>query len=71
MYSVKWVVDRGDAEPSKIEGGFLTSLDKVVSSCQRRLRAMQLDHPEMPPDGFIVFDADGNEVLRRVGSANT
>jgi hypothetical protein len=32
---------------------------------------MRLAHPETPPDGFVVFDADGNEVLRRVGSANT
>jgi hypothetical protein len=31
---------------------------------------MRLDYPETPPDGFIVFDSDGNEVLRRVGSAN-
>jgi hypothetical protein len=31
---------------------------------------MRLDYPEMPSDGFIVFDADGNEVLRRVGLAS-
>jgi hypothetical protein len=70
VISVTWIVHRKDAEPVKVEGGFLTSLDRVVSSCQRRLPAMRLAHPETPPDGFVVFDADGNEVLRRVGSAS-
>jgi hypothetical protein len=25
---------------------------------------LRLDHPDTPPDGFLVFDSDGTEVRR-------
>jgi hypothetical protein len=64
MFIVKWVARGKESEPILIEKGFLTTLDKVVSSCRRRIPALRLDHPDTPPDGFIVLDSDGTEVRR-------
>jgi hypothetical protein len=69
MYSVKWVRRENEPQPILIESNFLQALDKVMSSCRRRLPAMRLDHPESSPDGFIVLSSDGEEVRRLFGSA--
>jgi hypothetical protein len=64
MFIVKWVARGKESEPILIEKGFLTTLDKVVSSCRRRIPALRLDRPDAPPDGFIVVDSDGTELRR-------
>jgi hypothetical protein len=64
MFIVKWVARGKESEPVLVEKGFLTTLEKVVSSCRRRIPALRLDHPNTPPDGFIVLESDGTEVRR-------
>jgi hypothetical protein len=64
MFIVKWVARDKESQPILIEKGFLTTLDKVVSSCRRRIPMMRLDNPDTPPDGFIVLESDGTEIRR-------
>ena len=68
-FSVKWVVHQYETLPVEIESGALQDLDALVSSCQARFSEMSLKHPITPPDGFLIFDSDGNEVRRWFGSA--
>lgn len=71
MFSVKWVVAGNETMPVEVETNFLQAPVKLVAVCQRRLPAMRLKHPETPPDGFIVFDSEGEEVHRYLGLART
>jgi hypothetical protein len=64
MFIVKWVARGKESEPVLVEKGFRTTLEKVISSCWRRIPALRLDHPDTPPDGFIVLESDGTEVRR-------
>jgi hypothetical protein len=64
MFSVWWIARNNESQPILIEKGFLTTLDKVASSCRRRIPMLRLDHPDTPPDGFLIFDSDGTEVRR-------
>lgn len=68
-FSVKWVVHRYETLPVEVESGVLQDLDKLVSSRQERFLEMRTKHPNTPPDGFLVFDSDGNEVRRWFESA--
>ena len=37
---------------------------KLWSSCQARFPEMKREHPNTPPDRFLVFDSAGIEVRR-------
>jgi hypothetical protein len=64
MFIVQWVARGKESEPILVERGFLTTLEKVASSCRRRIPALRSDHPDTPPDGFIVLESYGAEVRR-------
>jgi hypothetical protein len=64
MFTVKWVMHRHEAQPVEVENNYSGDLDAVVLSCQRRLSAMREKHSLYPPDGFLVFDENDNEVRR-------
>jgi hypothetical protein len=64
MYAIKWVMHEHEAEPVEEETSCHGDLDAVVLSCQRRLSIMREKHPFDLPDGFLVFDDEGNEVRR-------
>ena len=68
-FKVTWVVHRYETLPVEIESGVVEDLDKVVSCCQERFFEMRLKYPNTPPDGFLVFNSDGNEVRRWFESA--
>ena len=63
------LVHRCETLPVEIESGVVQDLDKLVSNCQERLFEMRLKYPNTPPDGFLVFDSDDNEVRRWFESA--
>jgi hypothetical protein len=62
--SVHWVAHRRETQPVAIERTALQGLDKLVEMCQGRFPEMKRTYPDTPPDGFLVFDADGIEVRR-------
>lgn len=64
MFSVKWLQRGKESEPVEVENSILTSLEKIVSSCQDGLYGMKLRHIARPPDGFAVVDDNGEEVTR-------
>jgi hypothetical protein len=68
MFSVKWVSRQNESQPIEIEHSVFTDLDKVVASCKEALYGKRLSHHALPPDGFIVADADGKELERWFGS---
>ena len=68
MFTVKWVSRENESQPVVIESSVFTDLDKVVASCREALYGMRLKHIGLPPDGFIVADADGKELRRWFGS---
>ncbi len=68
MFTVKWVTHRHEADPIEVETSCHGDLDTVVSLSQRGLSAMREKHSLHPPDGFLVFDAEGNELRRWFGS---
>ena len=68
-FKVKWVVHRYETLPVEIESGVVQDLDKLVSCCQERFFEMRLKYPNTPPDGFLIFNSDGNEVRRWFESA--
>ena len=68
-FKVKWVVHRYETLPVEIESDVVQDLDKLVSCCQERFFEMRLKYPNTPPDGFLVFNSDGNEVRRWFESA--
>jgi hypothetical protein len=68
MFTVKWIVHRYETQPVDVESSVLEDLNAVVSSCQQRLPTMREKHPQTPPDGFLVFDSNGDEVRRWFGS---
>jgi ribose 1,5-bisphosphokinase PhnN len=63
-FSVHWVAHRRETQPVAIERTALQGLDKLVETCQGRFSEMRRTYPGLPPDGFLVFDNDGNEVRR-------
>lgn len=69
MFIVKWVAHRHETQSVEVENSALQDLDKVVESSQARFPEMRRKHPSTPPDGFLVFDSDGNEVRRWFESA--
>ena len=68
MFIVKWFRSGDETNPVWVENSLLTDLDTVVSFCQEAHAQMRLKHPAMPPDGFIVADADGVELRRWFGT---
>jgi hypothetical protein len=64
MFTIKWVMHHREAEPVEEETSCHGNVDAVVLSCQRRLSIMREKHSLDPPDGFLVFDDEGNEVRR-------
>ena len=64
MFDVKWVVHRQETNPVEVENSAYQDLDKVVESCQARFPEMKREHPNTPPDRFLVFDSAGIEVRR-------
>jgi hypothetical protein len=63
-FIVKWVVHQYEALPVEVENDIPQDLDELVSSRQERFVGMRLKYPNTPPDGFLIFDSDGIEVLR-------
>ena len=61
---MKWVVHRYETLPAEVENSVIQDLDKLVESCRERFSEMRGKYPNTPPDGFLVFDGDGNEVRR-------
>lgn len=68
MFGVKWVAHGDETHPIEKENSLETDLGFVVLSCQERLPAMRKKHAKSPPDGFIIFDASGNEARRWFGA---
>jgi len=68
MFTVKWVTRQNENQPVEIESSVFTDLDKVVASCREALYGMRLRHIALPPDGFIIADADAKELRRWFGS---
>ncbi len=68
MYSIKWLTLDGENEIA-LETSVYSDLEEVVASCIKRLPAAQLRFSQTPPDGFVIFDSDGNEVRRWFSSA--
>jgi hypothetical protein len=64
MIGVRWVTHRHETQPVEVENSRLMDLDEVVKSCRARLPNMRRKYPGTPPDGFLVFDSDGDEVRR-------
>ncbi len=69
MSTIKWVTHNAKEQPVKTETDLHRDLDTIVSSCIARLSGMRHAYPQTPPQGFVVFDTDGNEVRRWFGSA--
>ena len=63
-FSVKWVVHRYETLPVEVERDVPQNLNKLVESCRGRTSDMRRKYPNTPPDGFLVFDSNGNEVRR-------
>jgi hypothetical protein len=69
MFSVRWVAHRREEGDSLMEKSLLPNADAVLASCLDRLPLMQDRILVSPPDAFIVFDGNGQEVRRWFGSA--
>jgi hypothetical protein len=69
MFTVKWVIRGKEAEPVEIEEFGVFHADVLVSACRYRMETMRRKYPVSPPDGFMVFDAPGQEIGRWFGSA--
>jgi hypothetical protein len=68
MFSVKWGTRQNENQPIETESSVFTDLDQLVASCREALYGMRLRHIALPPDGFIISDADGKELRRWFGS---
>ncbi len=69
MFTIRWVVHRHETEKTMSETSDLPDADSVVASCLERLPHMKLEHVDAPPDGFLIFDENNQEVRRWFGSA--
>jgi hypothetical protein len=67
MFVVKWIVRYKEKSPVETECSLLNDVDGVVAACQERLYDMRSKHVASPPDGFIVFDSQGDELRRWLG----
>jgi hypothetical protein len=67
MFIVKWMMRFDDNKPIEVEESILTDLDEVVSTSKERLYGVRLRFTTSPPDGFVVFDENGNELRRWFG----
>ena len=63
MFCIKWVVHHPEAQPIDVENSD-QDLNTIVESCRSRFFDMICKHPSAPPDGFLIFDREGNEVRR-------
>jgi hypothetical protein len=68
MFAVKWVIRGKEAEPVESEDFGVFHADVLVSACRYRMEMMRRKYPDAPPDGFMVFDAAGQEIGRWFGS---
>jgi hypothetical protein len=68
MFVIKWVAHGHEAEPIEVEKSDLKDVGLLVLRCQGRLSEMRRRHTPKSPDGFLVFDSDGNEIRRWFGS---
>jgi hypothetical protein len=67
MFTVKWVIRGQEVAPIESEAFRGGHADVIIASCRYRMEMMRRRHPEAPPDGFIVADADGKEIGRWIG----
>ncbi len=69
VFTIRWVVHRHEKETVMTETSDLLDADAVVASCLERMPSMREKNTKAPPDGFFVFDSEGNEIRRWFGSA--
>ena len=64
MLTVVWVRQDRDAAPVQTETFANIEVDVVKEACRRRLAAVRREFPNSPPDGFLIFDRERNEMVR-------
>jgi hypothetical protein len=68
MFTVQWIVHGREAAPIESEAFRVGHVSTLITACRYRMELMQRKYPETPPDGFIVFDHEGKEISRWLGT---
>lgn len=64
MFIIKWMMRYEERSPVRTEESILTNLESVFERCVGQLEGMRLKNSANPPDGFIIYDEDSNELRR-------